>query len=80
VILYFGMSGPAIPRADFEAEREELARRFQVKYRSGDGRDSNVAPYFIGVFDTGWCYVDEVFLSRLSSVRFHAIIDDAPSP
>lgn len=44
--------GAGHPRAEFEAEREELARRFQIKYGSGDGRDSNVAPYFVGVFDT----------------------------
>lgn len=44
--------GAGHPRADFEGERVELARRFQVKYGSGDGSDSNVAPYFIGVFDT----------------------------
>lgn len=44
--------GAGHPRADFEAERLELARRFQVKYDSGDGSNSNAAPYFIGVFDT----------------------------
>jgi uncharacterized protein (DUF2235 family) len=44
--------GAGHPRAEFEAERLELARRFQVKYGSGDGLDSNAAPYFIGVFDT----------------------------
>jgi uncharacterized protein (DUF2235 family) len=44
--------GAGHPRAEFEDERVELARRFQVKYGSGDGSDSNVAPYFIGVFDT----------------------------
>ncbi|MCA1393866.1 MULTISPECIES: DUF2235 domain-containing protein [unclassified Bradyrhizobium] len=44
--------GAGHPRAEFEYERLELARRFQLKYRSGDGTDSNVAPYFIGVFDT----------------------------
>jgi uncharacterized protein (DUF2235 family) len=44
--------GAGHPRAQFEDERVELARRFQVKYGSGDGSDSNVAPYFIGVFDT----------------------------
>ena len=44
--------GAGHPRADFEDERLELARRFQLKYGSGDGSDSNVAPYFIGVFDT----------------------------
>jgi uncharacterized protein (DUF2235 family) len=44
--------GAGHARAEFEDERLELARRFQVKYGSGDGSDSNVAPYFIGVFDT----------------------------
>ena len=44
--------GAGHPRAELEDERLELARRFQVKYGSGDGTDSNVAPYFIGVFDT----------------------------
>jgi hypothetical protein len=44
--------GAGHPRAEYEAERLELARRFQVKYGSGDGSDSNAAPYFIGVFDT----------------------------
>lgn len=44
--------GAGHPRAEFEDERFELARRFRLKYRSGDGSDSNVAPYFIGVFDT----------------------------
>jgi len=44
--------GAGHPRAKFEDERFELARRFQLKYGSGDGSDSNVAPYFIGVFDT----------------------------
>ncbi|MBR0861873.1 DUF2235 domain-containing protein [Bradyrhizobium diazoefficiens] len=44
--------GAGHPRADFEDERLELAKRFQLKYGSGDGSDSNVAPYFIGVFDT----------------------------
>jgi uncharacterized protein (DUF2235 family) len=44
--------GAGHPRADFEDERVELARRFQVQYGSGDGSDSNASPYFIGVFDT----------------------------
>ncbi|MBN8990647.1 MAG: DUF2235 domain-containing protein [Rhizobiales bacterium] len=44
--------GAGHPRAEFEAERIELARRFQVAYGSGNGSDSNAAPYFIGVFDT----------------------------
>jgi uncharacterized protein (DUF2235 family) len=44
--------GAGHPRAEFEDERLELARRFQIKYGAGDGSDSNAAPYFIGVFDT----------------------------
>jgi uncharacterized protein (DUF2235 family) len=47
--------GAGHPRAEFEAEREEMAKRFRNKYGSdGDGTagESNVAPYFIGVFDT----------------------------
>ena len=44
--------GAGHPRAEFEDERLELARRFQLQYGSGDGSDSNAAPYFIGVFDT----------------------------
>lgn len=44
--------GAGHPREKFEVERLELARRFQVKYGSGDGSDSNAAAYFIGVFDT----------------------------
>jgi uncharacterized protein (DUF2235 family) len=33
-------------------QRQELAERFRQKYRSGDASGPNVAPYFIGVFDT----------------------------
>jgi hypothetical protein len=44
--------GAGHPRAEYEAEREELARRFRSKYCSGDNEKSNVAPYFVGVFDT----------------------------
>src|SRR5258705_3003443 len=44
--------GAGHPRKDYEDERLELARRFQLKYGSGDGSDSNAAPYFIGVVDT----------------------------
>ena len=44
--------GAGHPRAEFEDQRLELAKRFQLKYNSGDGSDANVAPYFIGVFDT----------------------------
>jgi uncharacterized protein (DUF2235 family) len=44
--------GAGHPRAEFESERFELARRFRAKYGSGDEEQSNAAPYFIGVFDT----------------------------
>lgn len=39
--------GAGHPRDTFEAEREEMARRFRERYASVD-----VAPYFIGAFDT----------------------------
>lgn len=48
--------GAGHPREELEDEREELARRFREKYHShhpsGEVERSNVAPYFIGVFDT----------------------------
>ena len=48
--------GAGHPRADFEAERDELARRFREKYgsdhESGEAGRSNAAPHFVGVFDT----------------------------
>jgi uncharacterized protein (DUF2235 family) len=44
--------GSGHPREEFENERLELARRFQIEYGSGNGSDSNAAAYFIGVFDT----------------------------
>ena len=44
--------GAGRDRAKFEPERNELARRFRHKYRSGTDAESNVNPYFIGVFDT----------------------------
>lgn len=47
--------GAGHPRAEFDAERHELARRFRVRYgsdhRDGNGK-SNIEPYFIGTFDT----------------------------
>jgi uncharacterized protein (DUF2235 family) len=44
--------GAGHERGEYEAERLELARRFRTKYASGDSEVSNVAPYFIGAFDT----------------------------
>lgn len=48
--------GAGHPRETYEDERFELARRFREKYgathESGEKHRSNVAPYFIGVFDT----------------------------
>jgi len=48
--------GAGHPRARFEDERLELARRFRAEYgadhEAGEAHRSNAAPYFIGVFDT----------------------------
>ncbi|CAB4920422.1 unannotated protein [freshwater metagenome] len=44
--------GAGHPRADYEDEREELARRFRLKHGSDTDGEANAAPYFIGVFDT----------------------------
>lgn len=48
--------GAGHPREMYEQERFELARRFCERYESqhesGEERRSNVAPHFIGVFDT----------------------------
>jgi uncharacterized protein (DUF2235 family) len=44
--------GAGHPRDEFRAEREEQARRFRAEYGSDGEVNSNVAPYFIGVFDT----------------------------
>lgn len=48
--------GAGHPRAKYEEEREEQARRFRVKYKTQDDPIKNergdVVPYFIGVFDT----------------------------
>lgn len=39
-------------RGTFEAEREELARRFREEFGSDVDGEANAAPYFIGAFDT----------------------------
>ncbi|MBB3148576.1 uncharacterized protein (DUF2235 family) [Phyllobacterium trifolii] len=48
--------GAGHPRATYEEERLEMARRFRARYGSdhetGEKHRSNAAPYFIGVFDT----------------------------
>lgn len=44
--------GAGSPRAEYDRERQELARRFRYCYGAGDELRSNVAPHFIGVFDT----------------------------
>ncbi len=44
--------GAGKPRGKYEAQREELARRFRAKCGSDLEGQSNVAPCFIGVFDT----------------------------
>lgn len=44
--------GAGHPREKFEAEREELARRFRVEFGSDSDGIPNAHPHFIGVFDT----------------------------
>lgn len=44
--------GAGHPLADFEDERNELARRFRAQFGSDRRGLPNVSPYFIGVFDT----------------------------
>jgi len=44
--------GAGRPLAEYETERDELARRFRDKYGSDDNGVPNANPYFIGVFDT----------------------------
>lgn len=44
--------GSGRKRETFEPQREVLAERFRAKYGSDNAGAANVAPYFIGVFDT----------------------------
>lgn len=44
--------GAGHERSRFEAEREELARRFRAEFGSDANGEANAAPYFVGVFDT----------------------------
>lgn len=44
--------GAGYPRAQFEAERDELARRFRTEFGSDQAGEPNACPHFIGVFDT----------------------------
>ena len=44
--------GAGHPRADFEAERDEHARRFRSEFGSDLDGAPNAHPHFIGVFDT----------------------------
>lgn len=44
--------GAGHPLAEYEAERDEQARRFRLKYGADCDGDPNANPYFIGVFDT----------------------------
>jgi uncharacterized protein (DUF2235 family) len=44
--------GAGHERARYEQERDELARRFRADFGSDQDGEANVAPYFIGVFDT----------------------------
>ena len=44
--------GAGHDRDTYEEEREELGRRFRLAHGSDADGEANVAPYFIGVFDT----------------------------
>lgn len=44
--------GAGHDRGRFEAERNELARRFCDEFGSDANGEANAAPYFVGVFDT----------------------------
>lgn len=44
--------GAGYDRALYEAERDELARRFRAEFGSDVAGVANASPYFIGVFDT----------------------------
>lgn len=44
--------GAGHPRDKYEAEREDLARRFRIDHGSDLNGGANAAPYFIGAFDT----------------------------
>jgi uncharacterized protein (DUF2235 family) len=44
--------GAGHDRGKFEAERDELARRFRDEFGSDLEGEANAAPYFVGVFDT----------------------------
>jgi len=44
--------GSSVKGDPHRVEREARARRFRAEFCSGDGRTSNTAPYFVGVWDT----------------------------
>lgn len=73
--------GAGHPLAEFEDERNELARRFRTQYGSDVDGVPNADPYFIGVFDTvaalganGWRRVGLMTLIGLSTLVITAII------
>ena len=44
--------GAGLERGKFQEERNEKAKRFRLKYKSDIEGQANVAPHFVGVFDT----------------------------
>ena len=73
--------GAGHPRGEFEAERDEQARRFRVDYGSDDNGIPNAAPYFIGVFDTvaalgakGWKFYGIVAMLAMGAAVPIAIV------
>jgi uncharacterized protein (DUF2235 family) len=72
--------GAGRPRALFEDEREEQARRFRVKYSTQDdlikNERGNTVPYFIGVFDTV-AALGATGLKRAAMIAFTVLVSAA---
>jgi hypothetical protein len=73
--------GAGHPRGQFEAERDEQARRYRVDYGSDADGSPNASPYLIGVFDTvaalgakGWKYYGIAALLTLAAAVPVAIV------
>lgn len=67
--------GAGHPRGLYEAEREELGRRFRIEFGSNVDDGPNAAPHFIGVFDTvaalgasGWKRIGIIALLAIIAV------------
>ena len=77
--------GAGHPLADYEAERDELASRFRVKYGADENGLPNASPYFVGVFDTvaalgtkGWKRFGQWAIISLAVLLLSAIVATIP--